>query len=102
MAPRGSLRNTSLCTRGNLRGKTIGLLGLAFKPNRDAVREAAPVHVACTLWNAGARSSCNDPVAMDVAARVVPKLELVKDPHDSAEQGFYYRGVGRGCSDQEW
>ena len=60
---------------GSLRDKTIGLLGLAFKPNTDDMREAPSAHVARMLLTAGARVRGYDPVAMGGAAREVPEIE---------------------------
>jgi len=70
---------------GSLRGKTVGLLGLAFKPNTDDMREAPSVHVAHMLRTAGAHVRAYDPVAMSVAARTVPEVELAQDPYTLAE-----------------
>jgi UDPglucose 6-dehydrogenase len=69
---------------GGLRGKTIGLLGLAFKPNTDDMREAPAVHIARMLASAGARVRGYDPVARGVAERVVPQVELAEDAYDLA------------------
>ena len=70
---------------GNLRGKTIGLLGLAFKPNTDDMREAPSAHIARMLQTAGARVRAYDPVAMKVAAREVPAVELAENAYALAE-----------------
>jgi len=70
---------------GSLRGKTIGLLGLAFKPNTDDMREAPSTHVADILQSAGARVRAYDPVAMEVAARMAPGVELAEDAYELAE-----------------
>ena len=68
-----------------LRGKTIGLLGLAFKPNTDDMREASSVHIINMLRTAGAHVRAYDPVATEVAARMVPEIELAQDPYGLAE-----------------
>jgi len=70
---------------GGLRGKTIGLLGLAFKPNTDDMREAPSVHIARMLSTAEAHVRGYDPVAMEVAGRVMPGLELAESPYAMAE-----------------
>ena len=57
---------------GDLRGKTIGLLGLAFKPNTDDMRDAPSVEIAHMLLAKGARVKGYDPVARAVAARILP------------------------------
>ena len=70
---------------GSLRGKTVGLLGLAFKPNTDDMREAPSAHIARMLQTAGARVRAYDPVAMRAAARVVPGVELAENVYALVE-----------------
>jgi UDPglucose 6-dehydrogenase len=70
---------------GSLRGRTIGLLGLAFKPNTDDMREAPSTHIARMLLAAGARVRGYDPVAMDVARRLMPEMQMTDDPYALAE-----------------
>jgi UDPglucose 6-dehydrogenase len=55
---------------GELRGKTIGLWGLAFKPNTDDMREAASRVLMEALWEAGAKVRAYDPVAMPECLRI--------------------------------
>jgi UDPglucose 6-dehydrogenase len=55
---------------GDLRGKTIGLWGLAFKPNTDDMREAASRVLMEALWAAGAKVRAYDPVAMPECRRI--------------------------------
>ena len=70
---------------GGLKGKTIGLFGLAFKPNTDDMREAASIDIAGYLTEAGARVRAYDPVAMDVARPILPAVEMFKDPYEMAK-----------------
>ena len=70
---------------GTLRGKRIGLLGLAFKPNTDDMRDAPSVEIAHMLMREGAEVLGYDPVAQAVAARVIPELRLAKNPYELAE-----------------
>lgn len=69
---------------GGLKGKTIGLLGLAFKPNTDDMREAASIDIVGHLTRAGARVRAYDPVAMEVARSILPDVEMFKDPYEMA------------------
>jgi UDPglucose 6-dehydrogenase len=55
---------------GELRGRTIALWGLAFKPNTDDVREASSRVLMEALWAAGARVRAYDPVAMPECRRL--------------------------------
>jgi len=70
---------------GGLRGKTVGLLGLAFKPNTDDMREAPAAYIARMLESGGANVRGYDPVAGEVAERVLPKLELEDNAYDLAD-----------------
>ena len=55
---------------GQLRGKTIAVWGLAFKPETDDMREAPSRNLLAALWAAGAQVRAHDPVAMDEARRI--------------------------------
>ncbi len=69
----------------DLSGKVIGLLGLAFKPNTDDMREAPSITIAKLLDEAGATVKGYDPVAMKVAEQVIPGISLCKDPYEVAQ-----------------
>lgn len=60
-----------------LKGRTIGLLGLAFKPNTDDLRDAPAVDVAMRLIERGARVKVHDPVAMERFRRENPHTEVL-------------------------
>jgi UDPglucose 6-dehydrogenase len=70
---------------GNLNDRRIGLLGLAFKPNTDDLREAPAMEIAHLLQNEGAMVSGYDPVAMVGASKMNPHLRLVESAYDVAE-----------------
>jgi UDPglucose 6-dehydrogenase len=70
---------------GGLRDRTIGLLGLAFKPNTDDMREAPALYVARMLASAGARVRGYDPVAGEVAKRLLPQIELADNAYQLAQ-----------------
>jgi len=69
---------------GGLKGKTIGLLGLAFKPNTDDMRDAPAIDIAQDLIASGAKVRGYDPVAMDVARPILPAVEMFADPYSMA------------------
>ena len=70
---------------GKLDGKRIGLMGLAFKPNTDDIREAPALEIAHMLRNEGAHVSGYDPVAMKNVARVDNQMRLTEDAYDLAD-----------------
>ncbi|HSB68893.1 MAG TPA: UDP-glucose/GDP-mannose dehydrogenase family protein [Candidatus Methylomirabilis sp.] len=69
-----------------LRGKRIGLLGLAFKPHTDDVREAPALFIARRLLEEGAEVRGYDPQAAGKAQKVVPELAICPDPYVVADQ----------------
>lgn len=70
---------------GGLEGRTIGFLGLAFKPNTDDMRDAPSIDIARILINRGATVRGYDPVAVDVAAPLMPNVQLYKDVYTMIE-----------------
>ncbi|HSS60982.1 MAG TPA: UDP-glucose/GDP-mannose dehydrogenase family protein [Candidatus Limnocylindrales bacterium] len=67
-----------------LHGRVIGLLGLAFKPNTDDMREAPSVDIARVLLAAGAEVRAYDPAAIETARRLVPEVDYVTDAYEVA------------------
>ena len=63
-----------------LKGRTIGLLGLAFKPNTDDLREAPAIEIASKLIERGARVKVHDPVAMNRFHAEHPDLQVTCCP----------------------
>jgi UDPglucose 6-dehydrogenase len=72
---------------GSLRGQVIGMLGLAFKPDTDDMREAASVEIAQRLLEKGAIVRAYDPAAIDKAKAIMPDVEYRRNP----------QGVARGA-----
>ncbi|MEW6568554.1 MAG: UDP-glucose/GDP-mannose dehydrogenase family protein [Chloroflexota bacterium] len=70
---------------GNLPGKTIGLLGLTFKPNTDDLREAPSLDIARLLLAEGAGLRAYDPVAMRAAASLMPEIVMAENPYALAQ-----------------
>ncbi len=66
-----------------LKGKRVALLGLAFKPNTDDLREAPSLEIARALDQRGARAIGYDPVAGKKAAGLAPELKVVFDPYEA-------------------
>lgn len=72
-------------TLGSLHGKTVTILGLAFKPNTDDMREAPAVEIIHLLQNEGAFVKAFDPVAMGKAKEMLPDVTFCEDAYEAAE-----------------
>lgn len=70
---------------GKLMDRRVGVLGLAFKPNTDDIRESPALEIIRMLHNEGALVTAYDPVAMVNAGRTIPDLRMGEDPYDVAE-----------------
>jgi UDPglucose 6-dehydrogenase len=66
---------------GNLKGKTIAVLGLAFKPETDDMREAPAIGIIRSLVDDEAKVRAYDPVAMLEAKKVLPDIEYAEDEY---------------------
>ncbi|MFZ6007526.1 MAG: UDP binding domain-containing protein, partial [Nitrospirota bacterium] len=72
-------------TLNDIKGKTIAILGLSFKPNTDDIREAPAISIIQSLLNAGANIRAYDPVAMDNTKTVLPHITYCNDAYDACE-----------------
>ncbi len=81
---RAMARKVSSAIGGNLRGKTIAVLGLTFKPDTDDMREAPSIPLITGLLDMGARVRAHDPVGMEQARRELPEIEYCDDPYTCA------------------
>jgi len=71
---------------GSLSGKRFGVWGLAFKPKTDDMREAPALTLIQLLTGAGAEVTAHDPVAAEVARKLVgPHVKLAGEPYEAAE-----------------
>jgi UDPglucose 6-dehydrogenase len=70
---------------GAVKGKTIALLGLSFKPNTDDLRDAPSLYLIERLLKEKAKVKAYDPVAMDNAKPLFPGIAYCKDPYDAAK-----------------
>jgi UDPglucose 6-dehydrogenase len=80
----------------SLVGKRVALLGLAFKPDTDDMREASSLVLAARLEGEGARVVAFDPVAKERAAELLPSVEMAPSALDALE------GVDAAVLVTEW
>jgi len=69
---------------GELKGKRIGILGLAFKPETDDIRDAPALDIIRGLLDRGANVVAFDPVAADEARKLLPMIEYAANEYDAA------------------
>ncbi|MBR1119992.1 UDP-glucose/GDP-mannose dehydrogenase family protein [Bradyrhizobium lablabi] len=81
---RAMARKVANAFGGNLRGKSIAVLGVTFKPNTDDMRDAPSIPLITALQDMGADVRIYDPVGMEQARRVFENVAFCRDPYDCA------------------
>lgn len=82
---RAMARKVAAAVGGNLRGKTVAVLGLTFKPETDDMREAPSIPLITGLLDLGAQVRAYDPVGMELAKHDLPDIAYAVDPYDCAK-----------------
>ena len=82
---RAMARKVSAALGGDLRGKTVAVLGLTFKPNTDDMREAPSIPLITALQDMGAKVRAYDPVGMEQAKSVLGNVTFCDDAYACAE-----------------
>jgi UDPglucose 6-dehydrogenase len=70
---------------GDLQGKTVGVLGLSFKPNTNDLREAPALTIIGELLKAGCAVRAYDPAALEDGSRLLPAITPCTDAYDAAK-----------------
>ncbi len=70
---------------GSLKGKTIAILGLSFKPNTDDIRDAPSLNIIKQLLEKKAKIRAYDPVSMKGTQSIFPDITYCKDPYDAVK-----------------
>jgi UDPglucose 6-dehydrogenase len=83
---RAMARKVSSAFAGALRGKTVAVLGLTFKPNTDDMREAPSIPLITALKDMGAKVRAYDPVGMEQAKQVLSDVTYCQGPYACVEE----------------
>jgi UDPglucose 6-dehydrogenase len=81
---RAMARKVAAALGGQLRGKTVAVLGLTFKPDTDDMREAPSIPLVTGLLDMGAQVRAFDPAGMDQARPELPEIEYCADAYACA------------------
>ena len=77
---RAMARKVSNAAGGSLRGKTVAVLGLTFKPDTDDMREAPSIPLVTGLLDMGAKVRAHDPVGMEQARKRIARHRILRRP----------------------
>jgi UDPglucose 6-dehydrogenase len=83
---RAMARKVFAALNGSVRGKTIAVLGLTFKPNTDDMRDSPAISIITALQDGGARVHVFDPEGMDQARLVMGDLNFFYDPYSCCDK----------------
>ena len=84
---RAMARKVASALDGELRDRTISILGLTFKPNTDDMREAPSIPLITALQDMGAKVRAYDPAGMQQAQKVLENVTYCEDAYDCAKGG---------------
>ncbi len=70
---------------GDLKGRTVSVLGLSFKPNTDDTRDAPSLYIINELMREGVNIRAYDPICTKEENRILPKVKYCKDPYDAVK-----------------
>lgn len=71
---------------GDFKGKTIGMLGLAFKPNTDDMRDAKSVEIIAKILSEGGHVKAYDPIAIENTREIFPNICYARNAYEAAEE----------------
>jgi UDPglucose 6-dehydrogenase len=82
---RAMARKVVAAVGGSIRGKTIAVLGLTFKPNTDDTRDSPAIPLITALLDMGAKVRCYDPAGMEQAKPQLPDVMCCQNAYEAAE-----------------
>lgn len=80
---RAMARKVIAACEGDVRGKTVAVLGLTFKPNTDDMRDAPSLTIIQALQDNGARVRAYDPEGMEAARRILQDVDYAENAYDA-------------------
>ncbi|MGC2085826.1 MAG: UDP-glucose/GDP-mannose dehydrogenase family protein, partial [Bradyrhizobium sp.] len=81
---RAMARKVMSAVGGSLRGKTVAVLGLTFKPETDDMRDAPSIPLVTGLLDMGAKVRAHDPIGIEQARKELPDIDYCDDPYECA------------------
>jgi UDPglucose 6-dehydrogenase len=82
---RAMARKVVAAVDGSVRGKTIAVLGLTFKPNTDDTRDSPAIPLITALQDMGGKVRCYDPAGMEQAKPQLPDMTYCQSAYEAAE-----------------
>ena len=82
---RAMARKVSAALGGDIRGKTVAVLGLTFKPNTDDMRDAPSINIITALNDMGAKVKAYDPIGMEQAKGMLTGVTYTEDAYSCAQ-----------------
>ncbi|MBX9621911.1 MAG: nucleotide sugar dehydrogenase [Alphaproteobacteria bacterium] len=83
LRPQKMLKMIRTAFEGNLKGKTLAILGLTFKANTDDLRDSPSLNIINQLYDLDAKLQVYDPKWMESAKKILPKISFVKSPYQA-------------------
>lgn len=80
----GIVQKAKILLGNKVKNKTVGILGLSFKPNTDDMRDAPSIVVVSTLQKMGAQIKAYDPIALANAKKIFKNVDFYNDPYSVA------------------
>jgi UDPglucose 6-dehydrogenase len=99
---RGISRKVIQAVGGSVRGRSIAVLGLTFKPDTDDARDAPSIPTITGLQDAGARVRAYDPKGMLSAQHVLQDVIYASDPYDARGARTHWSSLPSGMPSAAW
>ena len=99
---RAMARKVIAALDGSVRGKTVAVLGLTFKPNTDDTRDSPAIPLITALQDLGATVRGYDPAGMEQAKPLLPDVDYCNSAYDAAKAPMPWLSLPNGSSSERW